>query len=139
MAHYDLGLVWEARGEPRQAIAEYEAEIARNRRTYQAHFNLAKLLMSAGRRSDAVSHFQQAVEANPDFGSGYLYLAKARLDADDLAGAEAAALTGMALKPDADIAPLGHYVLADVYSRLGRTKDAEREAAQGRKLERRAS
>jgi len=137
MAHYDLGLIWEARGDPRQAIREYDAEIARNRRTYQAHFNLAKLLASAGRRTEAVAHFQQAVEANPDFGSGYLYLAKARLDNDDLAGAEAAALKGMALKHDADIAPLGHYVLADVYSRLGRTKDAEREAAEGRKLERR--
>jgi len=137
MAHYDLALIHEARGQPQQAITEYEAEIARNRRTYQAQFNLAKLLTSAGRRTEAVSHFQQAVDANPGFGSGYLYLAKARLDVDDLAGAEAAALKGMTLKPDADIAPLGHYVLADIYSRLGRTKDAEREAAQGRKLERR--
>ena len=137
MAHYDLGLIREARGESEQAIREYEAEIARNRRTYQAQFNLAKLLTSAGRRAEAVSHFQQAVEANPEFGSGYLYLAKARLDVDDLAGAEMAALKGLALKPDSEIAPLGHYVLSDVYSRLGRTKDAEREAAQGRKLERR--
>jgi hypothetical protein len=36
-----------------------------------------------------------------------------------------------------DMAPLGHYVLADVYSRRGRLKDAEREAAEGRKLEQR--
>jgi choline-sulfatase len=137
MAHYDLGLIWEARGEPQHAITEYEAEIARNRKTYQAQFNLAKLLTSAGRRTEAVGHFQQAVDANPEFGSGYLYLAKARLDVDDLAGAEAAARKGMTLKPDSEVAPLGHYVLADVYSRLGRTKDAEREAAEGRKLERR--
>jgi hypothetical protein len=46
----------------------------------------------------------------------------------------------MTLKPDADIAPLGHFVLADVYSRRGRPEDAAREAAKGRKLEsRRAS
>jgi choline-sulfatase len=137
MAHYDLGLINEARGEGAKAIAEYQAEIARNPKTYQAQFNLAKLLLSAGRIADAVSHFQQAVEASPEFGSGYLYLAKARLDIDDLDGAEAAAIKGMALKPDSEIAPLGHYVLSDIYSRRGRTRDAAREAAEGRRLERR--
>ena len=137
MAHYDLGLIREARGDAAGAIAEYEAEIARSQGIYQAHFNLAKLLAARGRTSDAIAHFQRAVDANPRFGSGYLYLAKARLDADDLDGAEAAAIAGMKLKPDAEIAPLGHYVLADVYSRRGRTADAEREAAEGRRLERR--
>jgi tetratricopeptide (TPR) repeat protein len=135
MAHYDLGLIREARGEPAAAIAEYEAEIARNPETYQAQFNLAKLLSAVGRKAEAIGHYQRAVDANPEFGSGYLYLAKARLDLDDLDGAEAAARKGMTLKPDAEIAPLGHYVLADVYSRRGRTRDAEREAAAGRKLE----
>ena len=140
MAHYDLGLIREARGEPAKAIGEYESEIARNSKIYQAHFNLAKLLAAGGRSAEAAAHFQQSVEANPEFGGGYLYLAKARLDIGDLDGAEAAAKKGMTLKPDATIAPLGHYVLADVYSRRGRTKDAEREAAEGRKLEnRRAS
>ncbi|HEV2984094.1 MAG TPA: sulfatase-like hydrolase/transferase [Vicinamibacterales bacterium] len=139
-AHYDLGLIYDARGEPARAITEYEAEIARNPKTYQAQFNLAKLLIASGRTADAVRHFEQAVDANPEFGSGFLYLAKARLDVGDLDGAEAAATKGMTLKPDADIAPLGHFVLADVYSRRGRPLDAAREAAKGRKLElRRAS
>jgi len=140
MAHYDLGLIREARGEPAKAIGEYQSEIARNSKIYQAHFNLAKLLAAGGRSAEAAVHFQQSVEANPEFGGGYLYLAKARLDIGDLDGAEAAAKKGVELKPDAEIAPLGHYVLADVYSRRGRTKDAEREAAEGRRLEnRRAS
>ena len=139
-AHYDLGLIYEARSEPTKAIAEYEAEVARNPKTYRAQFNLAKLLVATGRTVEAVRHFEQAVDANPEFGSGYLYLAKARLDVGDLEGAEAAATKGMTLKPDADIAALGHYVLADVYSRRGRPQDAAREAAKGRKLEpRRAS
>jgi tetratricopeptide (TPR) repeat protein len=135
MAHYDLGLIYDARGDPARAIAEYEAELARNPKTWRAHFNLAKLLAAAGRRADAVHHFEQDVDANPEFGSGFLYLAKARLDAGDLDGAQTAAIKGMTLKPDADIAPLGHYVLADIYSRLGRSKDAAREAAEGRRLE----
>ena len=75
MAHYDLGLVREARGDAAGAIAEYEAEIARSQGVYQAHFNLAKLLAARGRTADAVAHFQRAVDANPRFSSGYLYLA----------------------------------------------------------------
>ena len=135
MVHYDLGLIHEARGEPVKAMAEYEAEIARNAKTYRAQFNLAKLLNAAGRTADAARHFELAVEANPEFGNGYLYLAKARLDLGDLGGAETAAVKGMGLKPDAEIAPLGHYILADVYSRQGRANDAAREEAAGRKLE----
>ena len=137
MAHYDLGLVHEARAEPAKAMAEYEAELARNPQTWRAQFNLAKLLAKAGRTADAARHFEQAVAANPEFGSGYLYLAKARLDLNDLDGAANAAIKGMTLQPDAEIAPLGHYVLADVYARQGRNKDAEREAAKGRQLEQR--
>jgi arylsulfatase A-like enzyme/Tfp pilus assembly protein PilF len=135
MAHYDLGLVFEARGDPAAAIAEYQAEIARSAKTYQAHFNLAKLAAAAGRGAEAVVHFQQAVDANPEFGTGHLYLAKAKLDAADLDGAEAAARRGLALTHDESIAPLAHYVLADVYSRRGRVKDAEREAAAGQRQE----
>lgn len=135
LAHYDLGLVHEARGEPVRAIAEYEAELAGNPKMYRAHFNLAKLQAAGGRRAEALRHFEQAVEANPEFGSGYLYLAKTRLDLGDLAGAEVAARKGMTLNPDAEVASLGHYVLADVYTQLGRPKDAAREAAAGRRLE----
>jgi arylsulfatase A-like enzyme/cytochrome c-type biogenesis protein CcmH/NrfG len=135
MAHYDLGLVQEARGNAVNAIAEYEAEIARNPQTYRAQFNLAKLLTASGRTAEAARHFEEAVAANPEFGTGYLYLAKARLDIGDLDGAETAAAKGLALKPDRDMAPLGHYVLADLYSRRGRSQDAAREAAEGRREE----
>ena len=135
MAHYDLGLIHEARREPDKAVVEYQAEISRNAKTYRAQFNLGKLLNAGGRTADAARHFELAVDANPEFGTGYLYLAKARLDLGDLGGAEAAAIKGIRLKPDAEIAPLGHYVLADVYSRQGRANDAAREEAAGRKLE----
>jgi choline-sulfatase len=135
MAHYDLGLVHEARGEAAKAVADYQAEVTTNPSAYRAYFNAAKLLAAAGQTSAALDYFAKAVAANPEFGTGYLYLAKAKLDAGDLDGAETAARTGIARQPDAEIAPLGHYVLADVYSRRGRPRDAAREAAEGRRLE----
>ncbi|MDH4063097.1 MAG: tetratricopeptide repeat protein, partial [Acidobacteriota bacterium] len=138
LAHFTLGLVLEARGTPAAAVAEYEAEIAASPKLYQPHFNLAKLLAKAGRGAEALTHFRAAVEKNPEFGTGHLYLAKALLDAGDLPGAEQAATRGLAANPDPSMAPLGHYVLADVYSRLGRDADARRQLAAGRRAERQA-
>ena len=138
MAHYNLGLVHEARGEWQPAASEYEAEIKVSPKLYQPHFNLAKLMARAGRPADALAHFRAAVEKNPEFGSGFLYLAKALLDAGHLKDAEEAANRGLAAKPDAGMIPLGHYVLADIYSRQGRESEAARHLAAGRRAEARA-
>lgn len=135
MAHYDLGLVYEARGDWRAAAAEYEAEIAVSPKLYQPHFNLAKLLAANGRPTDAVTHFRAAVEKNREFGAGYLYLGKALLDIGELPAAERAASAGLALKVDPAIVPLGHYVLADIYSRQGRQAEAAAHVAAGRRAE----
>jgi tetratricopeptide (TPR) repeat protein len=135
MAHYDLGLIYEARGQWQDAAAAFEAEIGVSPKLYQPHFNLAKLMTRAGRPADAVTHFRAAVDLNPEFGTGSLYLAKALLDAGDLKGAEQAALRGLDAKPDAGMLPLGHYVLADVYSRLGREAEAARHLAAGKRAE----
>jgi len=138
MAHFDLGLVHEAQGELPAAAAAYEAEIKVSPKLYQPHFNLAKLLSKSGRATEALTHFRAAVEKKPDFGTGYLYLAKAALDAGDLKEAEQAAVRGLASAPDPAMAPLGHYVLADVYSRLGRDAEAQRQVAAGQRAERQA-
>src|SRR5262249_7861987 len=119
MAHYDLGVLAEAKNDSVRAIDEYRAEVAAHSKVYQAHFNLAKLLLRAGRTEEAVDHFRAAIDANPSFAAGYLYLAKGLLDAGDLKASEAAALKGLASNPDSEMRPLGHFVLADVYSRMG--------------------
>ena len=136
MAHYDLGVIAESRNDAAAAIDEYRKEIERDWKVYQAHFNLAKLLARAGRNGEAVEHFRAAVDANPSFAAGYLYLAKGLLDAGDLKESEAAALKGLASTPDPQLRPLGHYVLADVYTRTGRENEAAKEVALGRRLER---
>ena len=139
MAHYNLALVHESRGEWDAAAAAYETEIKVSPSLYQPHFNLAKLRSRAGRTADAVTHFRAAVEKNPEFGTGFLYLAKALLDSGDLQAAEQAATRGLASQPDVSMLPLGHYVLADVYSRQGRERESARHAAAGKRAERVAS
>ena len=39
------------------------------------------------------------------------------------------------LDPEPSLAPMGHFILADVYSRLGRVQDAEREVAIAQRLQ----
>jgi choline-sulfatase len=134
---YNLALVEEQRGNAAAAQAAYEAEAAANPKNYGAQFNLAKILMKDGRLADATTRFKAAVDARPEFAEGYLYLAKALLDGGNLSGAEQAAKQGLAKSPERSIAPLGHYVLADVYSRLGRENESAREVARAQALERR--
>ncbi len=136
MANYDLGLVYEARGDAARAVEAYAAEVKANPSVYQAHFNLGKIYARIGRAQDAVRHFTAAVNANPSFAAGYLYLAKALLDKGDLHASETAALKGLDSKQEREVKPLGHYVLADVYTRLGRDRDAARHVALGRRIER---
>jgi arylsulfatase A-like enzyme/Tfp pilus assembly protein PilF len=135
-ARFNLGLAYEEQGRNEDAIAAYRAEVESRPQAYRAAFNLAKLLQKAGRPQEALPFFQKAVDAQADFGTGQLYLAKALLDAGDLQGAERWARSGLTRKPDPRLAPLGHYVLADIYNRQGRTAEADREAAAARKLER---
>jgi tetratricopeptide (TPR) repeat protein len=134
-AHYNLGLVHEAHGETAKAEEEYEAELQRSATAYRASFNLGKLLLQSRRPEDAAQRFQACVEANPSFATGYLYLSKALADAGRAQEAERAARKGLSLNPDPAVAPLGHYVLADLLTRSGRPADAAREVAAARRLE----
>jgi len=134
-ARFNLGVVYEEKGNVERAIESYQAELQDNAKAYRAAFNLAKLLQKRGRSEEAVALYRKAVEIQPDFGTGQLYLAKALLDAGDLAGAEAWARKGLGSHPDPRMAPLGHYVLADVYNRQGREKDASREVAAAKRLQ----
>ncbi len=134
-AHFNLALAHEARGQIERAVAEYEKEIAQTPKAFKAAFNLGKLLMRA-RPEEARARFRESVDWNPEFGTGYLYLAKTLLDAGELEEAEEAAQQGLAKNPEPETAPLGHYILADIYSRRGRPEEAARQVAAARRLER---
>jgi tetratricopeptide (TPR) repeat protein len=133
-AHFNLGLVYEERGQVDRAIAAYEKELEANPKGYRAAFNLAKLLQRGGRRKEAATLYRKVVELAPDFAIGRLYLAKALLDEGDLAGAEREARAGLAKQPDPKLAPLGHYVLADVFNRQGRFAEAKAQQATADRL-----
>jgi arylsulfatase A-like enzyme/tetratricopeptide (TPR) repeat protein len=135
-AHYNLGLLYEQRGDIQRAIEEYKKEIEIHPGAYPAHFNLALVYAKLGRLREEVEELKAAIEANKKFARSYLFLAKAYLDLNEnFEEAISLARKGLELEPAAESAPLGHYVLADIYNRLGRTAEYTAEVEKGKALE----
>jgi len=134
LAHFNLALAADQRGDLAGAVSEYKKEIELHPKSYKAQFNLGKAYERLGNANEQLAAYRAAVESNPDFAEGHLFLAKLHLDLGQLAEAIRLARRGTELKPEAEFAPLGHFVIADAYAREGRAADAAREAAEGRRL-----
>jgi choline-sulfatase len=132
---FNLARIREARGDERAAEALYREEIATYADNGRAWFNLAQLRRGRGDREGYLAMLRSAVEKAPDFGAPYWYLAREELGAGRLDAARDLAQRGLAAQPVSDVAPLGHYVLADVYNRQGQRQAAEEELTKARRLE----
>src|SRR5206468_2540174 len=138
LAHFNLALIAESRGELDGARREYLKEIELHERSFKAWFNLGRLYEKMGDRPRQIDALRESIDANPAFAEGYFYLAKAYFDGNvELPHALETARKGLSLAPHSPYAPLGHYVVADIYNRLGRPELAVNEVEQGRKLEKR--
>lgn len=136
LAHHNLALIAEERGDLTLAEKEYLLELEQHPDAFKAAFNLSRLYERRGDREGQIDALQQAIEGNPRFAEGHVFLAKALLDAGrDLDRAVTLARKGLELGPRPDIAPLGHYVLADLLNRQGRHDAAAAEVRRGRLLE----
>jgi len=135
-AHYNLGLLYEEKGDQNEALGEYKKEIEIHPNAHPAHFNLALLYRKMGMLREQVHKLQDAIDSNENFARAYLFLAKAYCDLNEnYDEAISLAKKGLELDPEADSAPLGHYVLADIYNRLGRHEEYASELQKGRLLE----
>ena len=85
-----------------------------------------------------LAELRTSTELAPDFGPSFFFLARIELNAGRLAEARDLAERGKKVDKVSEVAPLGHYVLADILSREGKPKEAAAEAAKGRALEKRA-
>jgi arylsulfatase A-like enzyme/Tfp pilus assembly protein PilF len=140
LAHFNLALVAEKQGDGATAQAEYQKELALHPNNFKAAFNLGKLYEAQGRTAEQEAAYRKAIAINPEFGEGYFYLAKLLLDQGrGFDEAVTLARKGLEVAPSSPYAALGHYVLADLYGRLGRPAEAATEAQRGRALEKRTA
>ncbi len=136
--HYYRALVAEASADPATAVSEYRAEVESYPEHYRSWFNLSLLLADLGQPVEAVEAAQKAIDANEEFARAHVSLGRYLLllnDATRYEEAGEAARRGLALQPEASVRALGHFVLADVYNRLGRPQDAARELALARQAQ----
>jgi tetratricopeptide (TPR) repeat protein len=132
---YNLARIREAKGDTAGAEALYREELLTYADAGRARFNLAQIRRARGDRAGYLGELSDCVARAPEFAACYFYLAREELAAGRLDAARDLATRGLEAQPRSEVAPLGHFVLADVYNRRGQAKQAEEEATKGRRLE----
>jgi len=135
-AHFNLALLHEARGQFDLAIQEYKREQEASPYNHKPDFNLGLLYVKSKDNERAITEFQSCIEKNEKFADAHVFLAKAYMDTGrDLSEAEKMALRGLELKPEKRTEILGHFVLADIYNRMGRTEASQKHVNKARELQ----
>lgn len=132
-AHYNLAQVLEAQGRGREAAEAYLREIEITPKHFKALFNLSRLYRAMGDEDRELEYLRKAVAVDPDFPLSYFYIGRILLRRGrDLDEAVTLVLKGLDLKPGKDELPLGYFLLADLYNRLGDAARSADYAARGR-------
>jgi len=135
-AHFNLALIHEARSDYAQAILEYEKEQEVSPYNHKPDFNLGLLFSKRKDFDRALKEFQSCIEKKEDYGEAYIFLAKTYMDSQrDLNKAAELALKGLNLEPEKKSIVLGHFLLADIYNRLGNYGQSQRHLDQARRLQ----
>ncbi len=135
-AHFNMALLHEARGEFNQAVLEYKKEQETSPFNFQPDFNLGLLYVKMKELDKAIKEFKSCIQKNEEYGSAYVFLAKAYMDTGmDLKEAARLAEKGISLNPELKTAVLAHFVLADIYNRLGRYQESQQHVSKAKQLQ----
>ena len=135
---YYRALIYERRGDLGTAKELYQAEVDLNPQHHRSWLNLSQIYVQQGDHQAAVEALRRGVDADPQRAPAHILLARSLLALEDpstYSDAEAAARRGITLGTPPELLPLAHYVLADIYNRLGRPEDVERELSLARQAE----
>jgi len=131
-----MALLHEARGEFDLAISEYRKEQETAPFNHKPDFNLGLLYMKFKRIDEAIKEFESCIKKNEAFAGGYVFLSKAYMDSSkSLYEAEKLARRGLSLKADTQTMILGHFVLADILNRQGKSSEAQNHVNQAKELQ----
>jgi tetratricopeptide (TPR) repeat protein len=134
-SRFNLARILEARGDAAGAERLYREELARFADNGRARFNLAQLRRQRGDRDGYLAELRESTQRAPEFGPAFFFLAREELLAGRLDAAAELASKGLDVDQHSAVAPLGHYVLADVYSRRGRPELARDEVRKAQRIE----
>jgi arylsulfatase A-like enzyme/uncharacterized protein HemY len=135
--YFNWAQLYEKKNNLAKAAEAYLKEIEISPRNFRACFNLARVFRQVGRDEDELAYLNKTKALNPDFPLTYFYLARIELNSSrDYNDAVALVMKGLALKPEASDLPLGYFLLADLYSRLGQDALSQEYARKGQEASR---
>ena len=135
--YFNWAQLYEKQNDPQKAAEAYLKEMEISPRNFRACFNLARVYRQLGRDEDELTYLNKTKALNPDFGLTYFYLARIELNRGrDYSAAVALVQKGLALKPEASDLPLGYFLLADLYNRLGQDALSQEYARKGQEAAR---
>ncbi|MBM3284516.1 MAG: tetratricopeptide repeat protein [Candidatus Aminicenantes bacterium] len=135
--NYNLAQILEKRGEIRKAMDAYLRELEHSPAHFKASFNLSRLYRQTGDVDSEEHYLEQTIAAAPEFPLSYFYLARICLNrGENYEEAVRLARKGIDLRPEPKELPLGYFLLADLYSRLGEPALSAEYARKGRELAR---
>lgn len=131
--HYYLAQIYEERGDLIQAADEYREELENNPSNFRACFNLSRIYRLRGDNQNEEVYLLKTIELNPDYPYSYFYLARIYLNQGEKY-AEAISLVkrGIEAKPLEKYLPVGYFLLADLYYRLGQESKSREYTRKGR-------
>ncbi len=133
--HFNLALLSEERQDLTKAAEEYRLELENNPYNFRASFNLSRIYRFLKDDREEEKYLNKAMEINPNFPLSYFYLARIYLSRGTMYQ-EAIVLTekGIELNPPQKDLPLGYFLLADIYNRLGQPAKSQENLEKGKAL-----
>jgi len=130
-AHFELGMTLAETNDWTGALPQLEAAVNRIPESDELHFDLATAYEHEGRLEDATHEFQSGLRLNPEHYKANLMFGRLLGMHGDPGRALLYLQKAVKLQPES---PDGHKFLANVYTELGQTENAQREQAEALRL-----
>ncbi len=133
--HFNFAQLLEERKEFSQAVEEYRLELENIPHNFRASFNLSRVYRLLGQEDKEEEYLEHTIDINPNFPMSYFYLARIYLNrGEKFEEAISLVKKGIELKPGKENLPLGYFLLADLYNRLGDSRKSDEYARMGKSL-----
>ena len=130
--HFFSAELADKRGLTSEAESEYLKQLEVSPKHFKSMYNLARIYRQAGDTARELEFLNKCLESDPRFPLTYFYLARIHLNRGERYQ-EAVDLVkkGLDLKPERSELPLGYFLLADLYNRVGDIVQSEEYARKG--------
>jgi tetratricopeptide (TPR) repeat protein len=125
--HLALGDLYLSNGDYAHAEPEFRAEARMAPLSAIAAYKLGFVLVNLGKPAEAAKELERADHLRPGMPETLLALGKALIAIGNLTGAESAFQKVIAAEPYSTLAEAAHLQLSQIYRKLGRAPDADRE------------